>query len=50
MSLGTYSKFIVALVGAAVAAVTLYYETTPDWLQALIPVLTALGVYQTPNR
>lgn len=50
MQLGKYRKFIVAIVGALVAAVTLYFDNTPEWLQSLIPVFTALGVYQAPNQ
>ena len=50
MDLGKYRKFIVALVGALVTGVALYFDGTPAWLEALLPVLTALGVYQTPNK
>jgi hypothetical protein len=49
MQLGKYRKFIVAIIGALVAGFTLYFDSTPEWLQALIPVLSALGVYQVPN-
>lgn len=44
-----YNKLIVALVGAAVAGLNVYYNS-PDWVTMLVPVLTALGVYQVANK
>lgn len=44
-----YSKFIIALVGAIVSVVVQFYGDNAA-LQALMPVLTALGVYQVPNK
>lgn len=44
-----YNKLIVALVGAAVAGLNLYFNS-PDWVQLLIPLLTAAGVYQVKNK
>jgi len=44
-----YNKLITALVGAVVSGLTIYFNS-PDWLQLVIPVLTAAGVYQVPNR
>lgn len=46
-----YNKFIVAIVGAAVAGLNLYFgESNPEWVGILVAVVTALGVYQVPNR
>lgn len=44
-----YNKLIVALVGALVQGIALYYGS-PEWLNLLIPFLTAAGVYQIPNK
>jgi len=44
-----YRKAIVALVGAALTGVNILYGTNP-YVQAIIGVATALGVYQTPNE
>lgn len=44
-----YRKFIVAIVGAIVAGVSVYYGSTSDLAQTLIAVATALGVYAVPN-
>lgn len=44
-----YSKFIVALVGAVVTVVVQFYGDN-TFVQALMPVLTALGVYQVKNQ
>lgn len=44
-----YNKFITALVGATVTAVSIYFDS-PEWLQIVVPALTALGVYQIPNK
>lgn len=44
-----YNKFIVAIVGAVVTFVTLAFNS-PEWLSSVVPLLTALGVYQVKNR
>jgi len=44
-----YSKFLVALAGAVVTVLVQFYADNTV-LQALLPVLTALGVYQVPNK
>lgn len=50
-NLSKYNKFIVAVVGFAVIAVTSYYgDTQPQWLEPLIALLTSLGVYQVANK
>lgn len=44
-----YNKLIIALVGAAVAGANIYFNS-PQWVQMLIPLLTAAGVYQVKNK
>ena len=44
-----YNKLITAVVGAVVSGLSLYFNS-PDWLQLVIPMLTALGVYQVRNE
>lgn len=44
-----YNKLVVALVGAAVTFVSMFFNS-PEWLPAVVAVLTALGVYQVPNK
>ena len=44
-----YNKLITAIVGALVSGLSLYFNS-PDWLQLVIPVLTAAGVYQISNK
>ncbi len=44
-----YSKAIVAVAGATVAALTYLYSDA-TWLPVLVNLLTALGVYQIPNK
>lgn len=43
-----YAKFIVAALGAILTVVVQQYGAN-EWVQAVLPVLTALGVYQIPN-
>lgn len=44
-----YNKFLIALIGGAVATLSyLYADAT--WLPPLMSFLTALGVYQVPNK
>lgn len=44
-----YNKLIVALLGAVFTVLLQFYGNS-DWLQALVPVLTAAGVYQVKNE
>ncbi len=44
-----YNKLITALVGAIVSGLSLYFNS-PEWLQFVIPILTAAGVYRVPNK
>ena len=44
-----YSKFIIALAGAVLTVLVQFYADN-SVLQAVLPVLTALGVYQVPNK
>lgn len=54
MKLGQYSKFIVALVGAAIIGATAFFTSqgneVPSWFNTLVAVLSALGVYQVRNE
>lgn len=46
-----YNKFIVAIVGAVISGLNLYFgDGNPEWVAMLIAVATALGVYQVPNK
>lgn len=47
--LAKYNKLVVALVGAVVTVLLNQYSDV-EWLQALVPFLTAAGVYQVANR
>lgn len=44
-----YSKFIVALLGAAVTVAVQFYGTN-QYVQVAVAFLTALGVYQVSNK
>lgn len=44
-----YNKFIIALVGAAVAAASVLFSDA-EWLPIVVSFLTAIGVYQVPNK
>ena len=46
--LAPYNKFILALVGAVVTVVVQFYGAN-SVVQAVVPILTALGVYHVPN-
>lgn len=53
MTLGKYSKFIVAAVGAAITWGLANYANDPDvskWLSLATAVLGALGVYAVKNQ
>lgn len=45
-----YNKAIVAVVGAIIAGLQLYYGNGNEVIQIAIALATALGVYATPNR
>lgn len=46
-----YNKLIVAAVGAVVTGLNLYFgDNNPEWVGMLVAVVTALGVYQVPNK
>lgn len=46
-----YRKFIVALVGFAVVLAGQYFGTNPPaWFAPAVALLSALGVYATPNE
>lgn len=45
-----YAKAIVAVVGAALVAITLAIPDAPDWVAATLSFLTALGVYGQKNE
>lgn len=48
--MGAYNKTIVAVVGVLVVFATTYLPTGYDhWLQLIVGLLTALGVYSTAN-
>lgn len=48
-NLQSYNKTWVMLAGAVVTILSRHYGAA-EWLQDLELVLTALGVYQTPNK
>lgn len=53
MTLGKYSKFIVAAVGAALTWGIATYANDPEvskYLSLVTAVLSALGVYQVRNK
>ena len=46
-----YNKFIISAVGGAISALTLFYGgNVPEWVNLVILVATALGVYRVPNK
>lgn len=47
--MGKYSKFVVAVVGFGVSLASVYFGNA-QWLPPLVAFLTALGVYQVPNK
>ncbi len=44
-----YSKFWVALGGAAVAFLTIQFGADNTYVQVVVALLTSLGVYAVPN-
>lgn len=50
-SVGQYSKFVVALFGATVNALSSYYAASPPhWLSLVIAFATAVTVLVVPNQ
>jgi type IV secretory pathway VirB2 component (pilin) len=47
-SLGKYSKFWIALIGAIVSGLTLYFGSN-EWITILVTFLSAIGVFASPN-
>lgn len=47
--LAPYNKFLVALLGAVVTVVVQFYGDN-QFVQAVVPILAAFGVYQVPNK
>jgi ABC-type uncharacterized transport system permease subunit len=45
-----YAKTIVAVLGVVVGAVVSSLDSVPSWLNVVVAVLTALGVYAVPNK
>lgn len=45
-----YNKLWVALAGALVVGLSSYFGPDAQWVQTVIAVLTALGVYAAPNK
>jgi len=45
-----YNKFIVAVVGAVIAGLNIFYGPENNLVTLAIAVATALGVYQVPNK
>lgn len=45
-----YNKFVVAGVGGVISGLLLYFGSdVPSWVNTLVLVATALGVYRVPN-
>lgn len=42
-------KFYVAVIGFVLQLVALYINPLPEWYSPLVALLTAAGVYVTPN-
>ncbi len=49
MNLSKYNKLWIALAGAAVQLLTVYFPTEP-WVPIVIAFLTAVGVYTAKNQ
>jgi len=47
-----YNKFIVAGIGGIISAILIYFEPSqvPEWVNYLVYIATALGVYRIPNN
>lgn len=48
MDISRYRKFIVALIGVGLSALSFYFADA-SWLPFVIQAVAALGVYQVPN-
>ena len=47
--LAPYNKFLIALLGSVVNTVVIFYGDNP-YVSLAVLILTALGVYQVPNK
>lgn len=47
--LAPYNKFLIALLGAVITTVVQFYGTN-QYVVMAVTLLTALGVYQVPNK
>lgn len=47
--LAPYSKFIIALAGVALSALSYYYSDA-SWLPFVVQAAAAVGVYAVPNK
>jgi hypothetical protein len=45
-----YAKAVVAVIGVILTALVTNLDEVPQWLSVLVSILTALGVYATPNK
>lgn len=46
-----YNKFIIAGIGGIISGLLLYFgQDIPQWVNLIVYVATALGVYQVPNK
>lgn len=45
-----YNKAIVAVVGAVISGLSLYYGVDNEYVQIAVLIATALGVYGIPNK
>ncbi len=44
-----YNKFLIALLGEVLTVVVQFYGDN-ELVQVILPILTAFGVYQVPNK
>jgi len=47
--LSKYSKFLIAVLGAILTVLAQQYGSS-EWVQTILPLATALGVYQVKNQ
>lgn len=50
LDFATSRKFYVALVGAVLQAIPIFFVPTPEWYHILVAFFTAIGVYTVPNK
>ena len=50
VDLGRYRKAVITLVGVGVGVLVYYFGTEDQWVTLGISLLTAAGVYETPNE